>query len=175
MGRKENQEEHRGDNTKGGERGTWKASLWGEILGRGGGTEAKCKYTYSQLFWIWILQATLKFLLNINNLRYSFSLHFVGVSKKSLRCMFVFCPLIMKEPRRKTYTKHIYTYMPSKPKIKSTLLLCTLCPEKSQALIFLLMFCKDVHRFFHPIHEEISSFQVEKLGNRVWNAIYLEL
>lgn len=81
--------------------------------------------------------------------------------------MFVFYQLIMKEPRRKTYTKHIYTYMPSKPKIKGTLLLCTLCPEKPQALILLLMFCKDVHRSFHPIHEEISSFQVEKLGNRV--------
>lgn len=35
MGRKENQEEHRGDNTKGGERGTWKASLRGEISGGG--------------------------------------------------------------------------------------------------------------------------------------------
>lgn len=172
MRRKENREEHRGDNTKGGERETWKASLRGEISGVGG-TEAKCKYTYSQLLNMNIT-GNIKMFTDINNFRYSFSLHLVGVSKKSLRCMFVFCQLIMKEPRRETYTKHIYTYMPSKPRIKSTLLLCTLCPEKSQAFIFLLMFCKDVHRSFHPIHEEISSFQVGKLGNGVWNAVYLE-
>lgn len=49
MGRNENQEEHRGVNTKVGERGTRKASQRAEISGVGG-AEAKCKYTYSQLF-----------------------------------------------------------------------------------------------------------------------------
>lgn len=61
MGRKENREEHRGDNTKGGERETWKASLRGEISGVGG--KKLSANTPIVNYWIWILQATLKCLL----------------------------------------------------------------------------------------------------------------
>lgn len=68
--------------------------------------------------------------------------------------------------------KHLCTNMPSKTNICYG---AQFPPEKSLLLTFQLMFYKTVHRYFSPIHEKISSFQVKNLESGVGNAIYLEL
>jgi hypothetical protein len=48
--------------------------------------------------------------------------------------------------------------MSSKTKIKNHICYGVVSPEKSLLLIFQLMFCKNVHRYFYPTHEKNLFF-----------------
>lgn len=59
---------------------------------------------------------------------------------------------------RKTYMKHLCTNIPSKTKIKNHIYYGAVSPEKLLLLIFKLMFCKNVYRYFYPIPEKELFF-----------------
>lgn len=169
MKRKEKQEEHRGNNTNVWEK-EWE-KLNRELRYWGAMQKLNANIPVVQYYGCYC--ATIKWLWNIDISTIPF--HSILLEYQESHWDTCLSYINHKKTWRKAYMKHIYTNMPSKSDIKITLWLCTLYPEKSLALMFLLMFCKDRHRYFYPIHEEISSFQVQKVGNSVWNVIYLEL